>query len=273
MTNRRLIVMIALVAMAAATFASAPRAGDWKVVDDDWCSGSRCEVREITLDPRDELRVRTTNGNIEVESWDRNEIQVRARIKVSRMSSGDAEDLFERIEIESDDVIRATGPKRREGFLGLFGGRSWSVSYRIMLPRDQAVDVHTVNGNIEVNDVAGAIEFATTNGGVKLHDCGGNVSGGTTNGGIRVSLDPRDWRGDEVDLHTTNGGIKVDLPESFSGHVDVATTNGGISVDHPVRIESKRRNRLRGTIGDEDSNVVIKARTTNGGVDLRRYDV
>jgi hypothetical protein len=38
-----------------------------------------------------------------------------------------------------------------------------------------------------------------------------------------------------------------------------------------VRVESKRRNRLRGTIGDGDG-AHVKARTTNGGVSLRRSD-
>jgi hypothetical protein len=274
MLNRKLIAAIALVSGLAATFASSPRADQWQVVDDDWCHGSKCEVREITLEPRETLRVRSTNGSIDVESWDRDEIRILARVKLSRVSSSEARELFEDIEIDTDDVIRADGPKRRGGgFLGLFGGsRGWSVSYRITVPRSQAIDVHTVNGEIEVADVAGAIEFNTTNGSVKLSGVGGDVSGGTTNGGIKVSLDPRDWHGEEVDLHTTNGGIKVDLPRSFSGRVDVATTNGGISVDHPVTIQSKRRNRLKGTIGDGDDNVLLRARTTNGGVDLRRAD-
>jgi DUF4097 and DUF4098 domain-containing protein YvlB len=197
---------------------------------------------------------------------------VLAKISLSRMNRGDAEDLLDEIEIETGDVIRARGPRRKGGFLGLFGGKNWSVSYRLEVPEETELDVHTTNGGIEVWDVAGAIDFGTTNGGIKLHDVGGDVTGGTTNGGIRVGLNPRDWDGEEIDLHTTNGSIKVDLPRDFAGRVDVKTTNGGISVDHPVKIDSKRRNRLKGTIGGGGS-AVLRARTTNGGVSLRRADV
>lgn len=269
MRKRRLTTATALAALLVAAWTAAAAAQEWKVVDDDWCHGSRCEVRELTLDPRDELAVKTVNGNIEVESWDRNEIRIRARVKVSRGSDADA--LFDEIEIETGDVIRARGPKRRGGFLGFFGSRNWSVSYRVMVPRETALAVHTTNGDIEVSRVMGDIEFDTTNGGVKLLDVGGDVEGGTTNGGIRVGLHAREWDGEEIDLHTTNGGIKVDLPDDFSGRIDVATTNGGIDVDYPVTIESKHRNRLKGTIGEGDG-AYVKARTTNGGVSLRRAD-
>jgi hypothetical protein len=184
MRKQRWVLALAALALMLAS----PVLGqDWKVVeDDDWCRGSRCEVREIRLDPRDEVRVKTVNGSIEVEAWDRDEIKVLAKISVSRMNRGDAEELLEEIEIETDDVIRARGPRKKGGFLGLFGGKNWSVSYRVMVPAETGLDVHTTNGAIEVWDVAGAIDFGTTNGGIKLHNVGGDVTGGTTNGGIRV---------------------------------------------------------------------------------------
>lgn len=270
MNLRRVVVALAVL-LALTTVLPAAWAQTWKVIEDDWCGGSRCEVREITLDPRDEVRVQSVNGGIEVESWDRDEIKVLAKVSVSRMSRGDAEELFEEIEIETDDVIRATGPRKHGGFLGMFKGRGWSVSYRVWVPADTDLDLHTTNGGIEVSDVAGSVETKTTNGSIKLYDVGGDVISGTTNGGIRVELAADDWKGKRIDLHTTNGGIKVYLPDDFAGRVDVATTNGGISVDHPVTIDSKRRNRLKGEIGGGGS-AVLKARTTNGGVSLRRAD-
>ncbi len=265
--------MLAVLAAVTVLAAVPAPAQDWTVVDDDWCkrSGSKlCEIREITIDGRDDIAVRSINGSIEVEVWDRDEIRVRARIQVSGGKSS-AREIMEDIEILTGDEIRATGPKRgKGGFLGMFKGRGWSVSYRLMVPRDMAVDVKTTNGSIEVSGVNGDIRFDTTNGGVKLHNMGGDIDGGTTNGGVLVSLSP-DWDGSEVRLHSTNGGIKVDLPHDFSARLDLATTNGGIRVEHPVKIDSKKRNRLKGTIGDGGS-VLLKARTTNGGVTLRRAD-
>jgi DUF4097 and DUF4098 domain-containing protein YvlB len=270
MNHRRVVTALAAL-LALVTVLPAARAQTWKVIESDWCRGSRCEVREITLEPRDDVAVRSVNGGIDVESWDRNEIKVLAKVSISRMSRSDAEELLDEIEIETDGVIKATGPRKRGGFLGMFKGRGWSVSYRLMVPADTDLDLHTTNGGIEVSDVAGAVDTKTTNGSIKLYDVGGDVFGGTTNGGIRVELDADDWKGERIDLRTTNGGIKVYLPDDFSGRVDVATTNGGISVDQPVTINSKKRNRLKGEIGD-GGRAVLKARTTNGGVSLRRAD-
>jgi DUF4097 and DUF4098 domain-containing protein YvlB len=247
-------------------------AEEWKVVDDDgWCKGGgRCEVREITLTGWDDIRVRTVNGNIDVETWDKDEIRVLAKITVK---GSDREETMEKIEIRTEDhEIRASGPRDHGGFLGMFGGRSWSVSYRVMVPRDTDVGVHTTNGDIEVAGVAGDVDFGSVNGAVRLLEVGGDVRGGTTNGSVKVALAMEGWEGDEVDLNTVNGGVKIDLPADFSARLDLATTNGGIRVEHPVTVERDGRHRLRGTIGD-GGDTVVRARTTNGGVHIYRLDV
>jgi hypothetical protein len=276
MNQRRWIALLAVAALAALWAPALSHAQDWKVIDDDeWCDGKpsyKCEVREVTLPAWDDVRVRAVNGGIKVAVWDRDEIRVRARVKV-KGSKSSARETLDRIEIQADeDEIRATGPKRKSKLFGLFGGsRDWSVSYRLMVPRDANVDLKTVNGGIAVTGVGGQVEFSSVNGGVVVSDVGNDVVGGTTNGGVKISLVPSGWNGHEIDVHTTNGGIKIALPREFSARVDVATTNGGIDVDHPVTIERHSRNRLRGTIGD-GGDCVVRARTTNGGVSLRRAD-
>jgi DUF4097 and DUF4098 domain-containing protein YvlB len=266
-SKRWLLVWLGVTIALIVIGQSIAHAESWQKVDDDgWCKGTgRCEVREITLPAWEDVAVRTVNGSIEVEKWDRDEIRVRAKITVK---GSDREETMDAIDIETEGhTIRADGPRRHGGFLGLFGGREWSVSYRLMVPAGTDVDVHTTNGEIEVTRVGGAVDFGTVNGGVKLIEVGGDVHGGTTNGSVRVSLVAEGWDGEEVDVHTTNGGVRIELPEDFSARLDLATTNGGISVEHPVTVERQKRNRLSGTIGD-GGDTVVRARTTNGGVHI-----
>jgi len=263
---------LALTAALIVLGQSMAKADEWKVVDDDWCHGSshKCQVREITLSGWEDVAVHTVNGNIEVETWDRDEIRVLAKITVS---GSDKRETMERIEIRTsnDHEIYAKGPRSDGGFLGLFGGRRWSVSYRLMVPRETDVEVETTNGEIAIDGVQGDVGFGSVNGGVRLTDLGGDVRGGTTNGSVRVTLSTHGWNGSKVDLHTTNGGIKIDVPHDFSAQVDVSTTNGGIDIDSPMRIEHRSRNSLRGRIGDGDG-VILRARTTNGGVHIYEAD-
>jgi len=263
-----------IVAMLTALLAVPAKGETWKTVDgDDWCDTDGdtrlCEVREVTLAGRDDLSVTSVNGSIRVEAWDGDEIRVLARIQVK---GDDAEETMGKVEILTDGGdIHATGPKKK-GWSRFSGDRSWRVSYRVMVPADIELDVKTTNGGIEISGVNGDIEFKTTNGGVKVIDAGGDVEGSTTNGGVYVGLAPEDWDGDMVDLQTTNGGIEVELPEEINARIEARTTNGGVRVAHPVTIENSSRTRLNGTIGD-GGKVLLRARTTNGGVSFTRASV
>jgi len=263
-----------IVAMLTALLAVPAKGETWKVVDDDdWCDTSGdtrlCEIREATLEGRDDLSVITVNGSIRVEAWDGDEIRVLARIQVK---GDDAEETMGKVEILTDDGdIHATGPKKK-GWSRISGDRAWRVSYRIQVPAGIELDVKTTNGAIAIHGVDGDIEFKTTNGGVKVIDAGGNVEGSTTNGGVYVGLDPGNWDGEMVDLETTNGGIEVELPDEIDARIEARTTNGGVRVAHPVTIEKSSRTRLNGTIGD-GGKVLLRAKTTNGGVSFTRSSV
>lgn len=267
---------LAVVALALATAGSTPSAQgqpdrNWRVIDDDSCNhiGQACQVREITLPAWKDVRVRTTNGSITVNAWDRNEIHIRARVTASGSKKA-ARETFDQIVIKADeDGIRADGPHRGWGLFHLGGG--WSVSYEIDAPAASMLTANTVNGGIHIHGIAGDVAFGTTNGRVDVTGAGGAVTGETTNGGINLALDPKTWHGGGIDLETTNGGVGVETPADFSAEVDVSTTNGSISVDHPITIERKSRGHLRGRIGSGEASVHIS--TTNGGVALRRADV
>ena len=240
------------------------------VPQDDWCRdggdrnrGWACEVREMTLSPMNPVRVDAgPNGGISVVGWDRNEIRLEARVQAQAQTDAEAEAVVQDVEVlTGSSVIRSDGPatRRRE---------SWSVSFRLSVPRSSNLNLETRNGGIAIEGVSGRIGFETTNGGVRLADLGGDVSGRTSNGGVRVTLTGSEWQGGQLDVVTTNGGVRLVVPEGYNARLETGTTNGGISIDFPITVQGRIGRHLSTDLGRGGS--LIRVRTTNGGVTITR---
>lgn len=240
------------------------------VQDDEWCDSGHsdraryCEVRETTLPAdRDVIAVDAApNGGIHVESWDRNEILVRAKVQSHADSEADARQIAQEIDVEtSGRTIEASGPRTGHG-------EGWSVSFRLYVPRRSNLDLKSTNGGIAIENVSGAIAFRTTNGGIHLTDLSGDVRGRTTNGGISVDLAGDRWEGDGLDVETTNGGIKVSIPGDYNARLETGTVNGGMEIDFPVTVQGRINRKIEATLGD--GGTTIRVFTTNGGVKIQR---
>ncbi|MEL6615915.1 MAG: hypothetical protein AAFQ43_09265, partial [Bacteroidota bacterium] len=183
-----------------------------------------CEERTFTLDTR-ALRVDATpNGGITVDAWDRNEIEVVARIDASAPTAPEVEALLAQVRIETGETVRARIPESRDN-------RWVSVSYTIRAPRDADLDVRTVNGGITVRDVEGRLRATAVNGGLDLDGVGGDVTAKTTNGGVSLRLARGLSRGDALDVETTNGGIELAASGDLSAEIDLSTGNGPLRID------------------------------------------
>ena len=223
-----------------------------------------CEVRESTL-PAGPLNVDAgQNGGISIEGWDRNEIRVRAIVQASSREDGSARTLASQVQISAGGGrVYATGPEnvRRQ---------SWSVSYRINVPRKNDLDLRASNGGITITGVTGNMRFDTTNGGVRLNEVGGRVNGETRNGGLNVTLSGSRWDGEGLDVETSNGGVNLLIPDGYNAELETRTVNGGLRIDFPITVQGELtgRNGLTTTLGS--GGPLVRVRTTNGGVTIRR---
>jgi TolA-binding protein len=223
-----------------------------------------CEVRDSTL-PAGALNVDAgQNGGIVVEGWDRNEIRVRAIVRGQARESARARELVSQVQVQAGGGrVYATGPDslRRE---------SWSVSYRINVPRKNDLDLRANNGGVTIVGVQGNMRFDTTNGGVKLQDIGGRVNGETRNGGLNVMLSGDRWDGEGLDVETSNGGVTLSLPDNYNAELETRTVNGGLRIDFPITVQGELTGRkgLQTTLGS--GGPLVRVRTTNGGVKISK---
>ena len=239
--------------------------------DHEWCEDEHrgrnteryCEVRTLTFNPSGTIEVDARqNGGIRIEGWERDDVRILAKVQAWTRNGDNPEDVVGDIEIRTGGVIRADGPNNRRR-------RGWSVSYRMMVPRNSDLDLRAHNGGISVSNVSGDIESRTVNGGTTLEDVEGDVRARTTNGGVTVRLSQDRWTGDGLDVETTNGGVTLTLPSDFQADLTTGTVNGGIDIDFPITVQGRlNRRRIQTTLNG--GGPPVRVVTTNGGVRIRR---
>ena len=217
-------------------------------------SGS--EQRHVfEVGPTAVLHISTGQGSIQVASWDRESVEIRARIS-------DGEPYLLDLTIESD------GPRVSAKAKPEFPQQRWkfwrrvpTVHFQVRAPVASSLDASTA-GPVRVSGLTGGVRVRTTAGGVKLENLQGllnikDVSGGIETyraiGAVRLGTVSGDIKARRVigavRARTVNGDIAV--TESAIRGLDLRTVCGSVTVDHLER-------------GDEASRI----RTVSGSIDL-----
>jgi hypothetical protein len=264
------VVLTAALALAPAF---APTGTVQRTQRGDWCSNNNYsddrarhnEVRDSTV-PASGATINvdaSPNGGIKVEGHARTDVQVQACVSATADSEEQARALAQRVEVVTTaDRVSANGPQnlgRRE---------SWSVSYRLAVPNRTSLSLRTTNGGISLTDVDGEIAFRTVNGGVSLTRVAGSVRGRTSNGGVDVDLEGSTWNGEGLEVETENGGVSMAIPADYSARLETGTVNGRMNIDFPVTVQGRIGRSIETQLGS--GGPLIKVRTSNGGVNIRR---
>jgi DUF4097 and DUF4098 domain-containing protein YvlB len=266
----RSVLIAALVSLAGLSALAQNSKGSLTCRDNGWYNNrliGNCEIREQTLAPTGATIGidGRQNGGVSVKGWDQNQVLVRARVQAAAPTAEEAAALARQIRIETSGAkIFASGPERQRN-------HQWDVSYEVFVPRRSDLSLETHNGGIAIADVNGRIDFNAVNGGVVLKKVGGTVRGSTTNGGLVVELGGDRWDGETLDVSTTNGGVVMSVPENYSANLQTGTVNGSISVDFPVTVQGQITKELALNLGS--GGATVKARTTNGGVKVKRVAI
>ena len=224
-----------------------------------------CDVRVETIEGRQRsLRVDPgQNGGAKVIGWDRDEVEVHARIQAQARSQRDADDAVRDVTITTRrGEIRADGTDER--------GRSVSVSFVVYVPRQTDLEIETVNGPVGVEDVVGRMTLAARNGPITLNAVGGDVRARAQNGPLTVALNGSRWEGEGLDAETVNGPVHLSLPRDYNAELETGTQNGPAFIGFPmtVNIQGRLTHRIRTTLGRGGSR--LRVVTTNGPLHVDR---
>jgi hypothetical protein len=223
--------------------------------------------RRYTLAEGGTLEIRNTNGLIQVQSGDGDQIEVTAERVVQASSDQAAKDGLAAFEIqESTAPDHITLDSTNRG-LNVTIGQSRRVEYHVRVPRWTNVRLETTNGNIDVaGPLGGTFRAQTTNGRIDGKGLENGARASTTNGAVALEVSKLGKEG--ISCETTNGQIELSLPSSVNARLSARVTNGAIQAEGlALNVTEQSRRRLDATIGS--GGPTINLETTNGAIEIR----
>ncbi len=188
------------------------------------------------------LNVQLSHGNIAVETWDRDQVHVAAEGIPDR----DMEGVSATID-DNTVTIRFRSMYRRSG----------KVEFRIHMPENFNVDLHTAGGSITVTGAhQGAARIKTAGGSIQLDRTEGEINVVTAGGNISVSS----LAGEGV-LQTAGGNISI---KSIAGDFDIRTMGGNISLIRGEQVALLRTS--GGNINVQEFSGDLNASTAGGNI-------
>ena len=213
-------------------------------------SGTRLWVARYRLLPAGSVLIENIQGDIDIEGWDRAEVQV-AVIKKAAGPEANPDDVH--IDVESRDqrlVLRTVYPGQ--------SAESVRVDYRLRVPRQVRLErLRTVDGSIKVKQIEGSVDARTLNGNIEQLEVSGSVVARAINGNIAVSLRALPEPPAPVDLDTVNGHLLLSLPPQANADLQLSTVAG--------RVDS----RYTFTVSDVPGDTTWRTRLGRGGTAVR----
>jgi DUF4097 and DUF4098 domain-containing protein YvlB len=229
------------------------------------------EKKEFKFDLQEGGRISLSNinGDVAIQGVAGDEVRVVATKKAG------SQEMLDNLEIDvqaTPELIRIeTHHPKTEGRWFHWGGDgSGSVSYQLEVPAGAQLDtIETVNGDIDIKGVKGAVRVESVNGAMKLEGLAADASLDTVNGTIDAQFDILGGS-QRVKADAVNGRIELTFPENADAQIHAETLNGGIDAEaFGLKPEKGFVGRdLDGQIGAGAARVNVD--TVNGSVSIRR---
>ncbi len=220
-------------------------------------------VETTSIQVSDRLSVRTPRGHITSKIWDRDEVQVDAKISVWGTDEEAVQAFAEQIDIqirrESDAVqIRPNVPKREKGD----SIRSVRIDFELRHPEKVDLDVRARHGNITLPQIDGTATLNNNRGKTVFEGASGNIRVKQNRGDIAVQ-----HAGGDFIANNNRGSINVG---QVGGRVDVKNNRGATRLKNIAGATTVQANRGAVEIENPEAGVIIQSRGSNIAVRPRK---
>ncbi len=159
---------------------------------------------ETSRDAR--LVLRHGDGDVTVEAWDQDaiEVDVRYRLDAKRIGLG-GRNVFDVSFEERGTTLYVIGKEKRAGGIGVFTSTRHEHSYRIRAPRHAVLEFSGDDGNIEIDNWHGDISIDLDDGNIDLRDIDASRTVIDVEDGDTVIVGLRG----ELDLTADDGDVTV----------------------------------------------------------------
>jgi DUF4097 and DUF4098 domain-containing protein YvlB len=209
--------------------------------------------KTFTITGKPDLRVSTSDANIQVDTWAQNTIEVRVTtegykigphgIEINANQNGDAVELEVRYP--------------HHNFSFNIGVQHHRVDVTIRMPREGRVDLRTGDGNIRLAGFKGEMEIGSGDGRQEIESVDGSLRAHAGDGRIHASgrfdaldISTGDGRIEAIaqsgstvqrnwELHAGDGSVTLEVPENLAADVDLHTSDGHIDIGLPITVEGR----------------------------------
>jgi hypothetical protein len=211
-------------------------------------------------------------GSIEIEGWQKNEVEISAEIEVQAESENDLAQLtavngftFDQtlghlsivsVGTHDKDYMKRAAKKFPKNLLNM----PFRIDYKIKIPVFADLEIDGGSGDFTLSKVEGAmrINFLETNAKLKLS--GGAVIGTFGKGNVEIEVLTRSWRGRGIDLQMANGTMNLFLPYNLNADLDAKVLRTGRIENLYALLKPRDRTKF--------SEKLIFAKAGNGGAML-----
>jgi len=203
------------------------------------------------------VEIRNVSGDIEVATWDRNEVKIDA-LKTSKASSMDkAKENASKVKIE---ITRENGILKVETKYPKPSIKKLSVSvyYKVTIPSQAAVKARSVSGDVTLENIGGKAAAESTSGDVTVDGARSGANAETVSGDVKV-VDIENG----VYCKTVSGSVKA---KNVTGNADLNCVSGNVTAENirgDVEADTVSGNVKLLDISGAD---VVKGKTMSGSV-------
>jgi len=221
------------------------------------CAISKEFNQSYPLQPGGSFELQNVNGTVDVQGWDRDDVEVHA-VKTAKQRESDLERVSIEVSARPDSVSVATHYPQSEGV-------EVAVDYTVHVPHGARIEhIGTVNGTLRIAGVDNIEDLHTVNGNIEVFEASGSAHVHTVNGNVHLELSRLQGKSGAT-AESTNGSVVLSVPSDMDADVEARCMNGNFSSEIPIAMESTSRPReIHGKLGH--GGATIHLRTVNGGI-------
>ena len=212
-------------------------------------------------------------GSIEIEGWQKNEVEISAEIELQAATEADLATLAEinnfvleesmghlriiSVGTHDKQFMKRAAKKFPKHLLGL----PFRIDYKIKVPAFCDLDIDGGKGNFVLSKVDGTMKINFLNSNAKLDLVGGMLNATFGEGTVDISIPNRSWRGRFADVQLAKGDMNVALPLSLNAEIKATVLSDGKIENQYNYLKPRER---KDTFTDQ----LIVAKAGIGGVTL-----
>ncbi len=211
-------------------------------------------------------------GSIQIEGWNKNQVEISAEIEVQAENQENLAILAEVCGFVIDDSMQVlriisvgTNDKQylrsvSKNFPKKLIGVPYKVNYKLKIPYFSDLEIDGGRGDFNLSNVEGIMRIKYLESNAKLNLIGGTIQATIGLGDVDVTIATRSWRGRFAEIQVAQGNLNVWLPNNLDANLTAKVLRTGKIDNSYELLEPVERTKFTETS--------MTAKAGNGGANL-----